>query len=214
MEDEDVVMCEEVREELEALQSFMYGDAAAYLTVTRCRGWMPSHAESEDVVEERSGGLNLSVWVELLVLPEATTLCVGQQDVSVASLPRLNLRVHMPEGYPLKMATFEVSCVWLSLRQLSIICEHLDRLYEECGGAGTAVVLQWVSHAYLWLWPSECILSVSSPNERIQNKLLSFIRAVGSAAHSRFAGGIFTRRVRGGIRNRKPDCLQPAGRAG
>ncbi|KAL4231556.1 hypothetical protein ACF0H5_009137 [Mactra antiquata] len=76
----------------------------------------------------------------------------GQRMVfsfEVNHLPPLCLQVTLPQTYPLyDPPVFVLSCIWLSTSQLTVICQHLDKLWEESKGGeaepGMPVLYTWL----------------------------------------------------------------------
>jgi hypothetical protein len=97
-------------------------------------------------VHRMSHDIRLRIRIELQISCEGepTTLQVGSTAITVRHLPRLELHVVLPASYPNEIATFEVACAWLSLKQLSKLCSKLDEVCTDNGGPGNTVVLQWV----------------------------------------------------------------------
>ncbi|KAM3924225.1 E3 ubiquitin-protein ligase RNF14 [Leptodactylus fuscus] len=62
---------------------------------------------------------------------------------TVSFLPPIVLNFELPPGYPSTTSpTFTLSCKWLSPRQLSLLCQRLDDLWEE--NRGCVVLFPWV----------------------------------------------------------------------
>ena len=63
--------------------------------------------------------------------------------------PPLCLHCTLPKSYPTRDSPFfAVSCIWMSPKQLTLVCHQLDRLWQEqCegGGAGMPILFTWMS---------------------------------------------------------------------
>lgn len=64
---------------------------------------------------------------------------------AISFLPPLKLKFVYPNDYPSCSApVFTVSCSWLSLRQLSKLCDQLDQIWKE--NKGDVIVFLWASY--------------------------------------------------------------------
>ncbi|XP_056430901.1 E3 ubiquitin-protein ligase RNF14-like [Hyla sarda] len=62
---------------------------------------------------------------------------------SVSFLPPIVLNFELPPGYPSTTPPkYMLSCKWLSLAQLTLLCQHLDDLWEE--NKGSVVLFSWI----------------------------------------------------------------------
>ncbi|XP_066447322.1 E3 ubiquitin-protein ligase RNF14-like [Eleutherodactylus coqui] len=64
-------------------------------------------------------------------------------EKTVAFLPPIVLNFELPSDYPSTAPpNFTLSCKWLSPRQLSLLCQRLDDLWEE--NSGCVVIFPWI----------------------------------------------------------------------
>ncbi|XP_075131079.1 E3 ubiquitin-protein ligase RNF14-like [Leptodactylus fuscus] len=73
----------------------------------------------------------------------ATNSFADNFENTVSFLPPIVLNFELPPGYPSTTPpNFTLSCTWLSSAQLSLLCQHLDDLWEE--NRGYVVLFPWV----------------------------------------------------------------------
>ncbi|RDD37547.1 E3 ubiquitin-protein ligase RNF14 [Trichoplax sp. H2] len=64
------------------------------------------------------------------------------QTYAISYLPAICLEFTLPKCYPsLRPPTFTISCCWLNKFQLSLLCEHLDQIWED--NTGCVVLFDW-----------------------------------------------------------------------
>ncbi|XP_069620137.1 E3 ubiquitin-protein ligase RNF14-like [Ranitomeya imitator] len=73
----------------------------------------------------------------------ATNSLVDNFENAVSFLPPIVLNFELPPDYPSTAPpNFTLSCKWLSPRQLTLLCQHLDDLWEE--NSGCVVLFPWI----------------------------------------------------------------------
>ncbi|KAG8578783.1 hypothetical protein GDO81_010617 [Engystomops pustulosus] len=73
----------------------------------------------------------------------ATNSFIDNFENTVSFLPPIVLNFELPPGYPSTTApNFTLSCKWLSPKQLTRLCQHLDDLWEE--NRGSVVLFPWI----------------------------------------------------------------------
>ncbi|XP_075712664.1 E3 ubiquitin-protein ligase RNF14-like [Rhinoderma darwinii] len=73
----------------------------------------------------------------------ATNSFADNFEDTVSFLPPIILNFELPPGYPSTAPpNFTLSCKWLSPPQLSLLCQHLDDLWEE--NRGCVVLFPWI----------------------------------------------------------------------
>ncbi|XP_040200547.1 E3 ubiquitin-protein ligase RNF14 isoform X1 [Rana temporaria] len=73
----------------------------------------------------------------------AANSIVESFEGTVLFLPPIVLNFELPPGYPSTTCPiFTLSCKWLSSKQLTLLCQHLDDLWEENGGC--VVLFAWM----------------------------------------------------------------------
>jgi len=78
-------------------------------------------------------------------LPEHLTVKFSStEEKCIKYLPPITLHFELPAMYPvMEPPKFTLSCQWLSLKQLSELCRHMDFLYEE--NDGEVILFTWTS---------------------------------------------------------------------
>ncbi|KAK9508202.1 hypothetical protein O3M35_007918 [Rhynocoris fuscipes] len=60
----------------------------------------------------------------------------------VSHLPPITLKFKLPSDYPSKsMPDFELSCMWLSVKKLNLLCKRLDELWDK--NSGSVILYIW-----------------------------------------------------------------------
>ncbi|KAM5170228.1 E3 ubiquitin-protein ligase RNF14 isoform 1-T2 [Mantella aurantiaca] len=73
----------------------------------------------------------------------AANSIVESFENTVSFLPPIVLNFELPQGYPSTMCPiFTLSCKWLSPKQLTLLCQRLDHLWEE--NRGCVVLFAWM----------------------------------------------------------------------
>lgn len=73
----------------------------------------------------------------------AANSIVESFEGTVLFLPPIVLNFELPPGYPSTTCPiFTLSCKWLSSKQLTLLCQHLDDLWEE--NRGCVVLFAWM----------------------------------------------------------------------
>ncbi|XP_073507352.1 E3 ubiquitin-protein ligase RNF14-like isoform X2 [Phyllobates terribilis] len=73
----------------------------------------------------------------------ATNCLADDFENTVSFLPPILLNFELPPDYPSAAPpNFTLSCKWLSPRQLTLLCQHLDDLWEE--NRGCVVLFSWI----------------------------------------------------------------------
>ncbi|XP_069810843.1 E3 ubiquitin-protein ligase RNF14-like [Dendropsophus ebraccatus] len=73
----------------------------------------------------------------------AADSCTEKFENTVSFLPPIVLNFELPPDYPsTQPPNFTLSCKWLSPRQLTLLCQHLDDLWEE--NKGSVVLFPWI----------------------------------------------------------------------
>ncbi|XP_069827794.1 E3 ubiquitin-protein ligase RNF14-like [Dendropsophus ebraccatus] len=73
----------------------------------------------------------------------ATNSSADNFEATVLFLPPIVLNIELPLDYPSTTPpNFTLSCKWLSAAQLTLLCQHLDDLWEE--NKGSVVLFSWI----------------------------------------------------------------------
>ncbi|XP_062513556.1 E3 ubiquitin-protein ligase RNF14-like [Corticium candelabrum] len=97
---------------------------------------------------DAGGRLSISLSIESpLQVEAAADLLMKKDNLSTFTsrmfyhLPPLMLHFHLPDKYPsLQPPQYSLSCKWLSKRQLSVLCNILDTMYQP----GEVVIFDWM----------------------------------------------------------------------
>lgn len=89
---------------------------------------------------------NISVFLFLALKFFLNNCLTGQRSIwsfEVTYLPPLCVHCTLPNSYPSSdPPSYAVSCVWMSPKQLTLVCQELDRLWTE--SSGMPILFSWI----------------------------------------------------------------------
>mmetsp|Transcript_37690 Transcript_37690/g.88745 ORF Transcript_37690/g.88745 Transcript_37690/m.88745 type:complete len:529 (-) Transcript_37690:310-1896(-) len=132
---------EELEAELEALESYFCG----------------GNTEIE-IDKSKLPQVFVTLRIDAQGLPSPMSLVAESKTLSFDHLPPITFTLSIPADYPESPPRFDIKCMWLSLKQLSMLCRNLDEIAAE--NAGCPLLLQWA----LWLQDeSVAVLGIQEP---------------------------------------------------
>lgn len=102
----------------------------------------------EEFISEKLADQNAGQFIAYIKVPEGFFITYknfkdgNMIQVPISYLPPIVLKFQLPCDYPSRsMPDYQISCMWLSVKKLNLLCKRLDELWTE--NNGTVILYTW-----------------------------------------------------------------------